>query len=126
MVWLESDDLGMVKQGDVIKSIYRALTVFGVAHHVDRNGNWRNSQDALLIPAAHSCFQIMQNTNDISVELMPTPGTMIAVTTDGVEHVLLWSKDAVWLSATTGDPIAADSHWDAWRLLAGEVNRVGE
>ena len=124
-VWLGVGDLGTVKKGNVIKSIYRALTVFGLADHVDKNGNWRNLHDALLIPAQATCFQIMQSGDDIAVELMPTPGTMIAVTFDHVEHVLVWSASIGWSYATSGEPVDVDSHWDSWRLLAGKVTRVG-
>ena len=125
-VWLGGDDLGTVKKGDVIKSIYRALTVFGLADHVDKNGNWRNLHDALLIPAQAACFQIMQTGDDIAVELMPTQGTMIAVTFDHIEHVLIWSTSTGWSYATSGEPVDADSHWDSWRVITGQVTRVGD
>ena len=124
-VWLTGDRLGDVKKGDVIKSIYHALTVFGIADHVDTNGDWRNQRNALLIPAYDACFQIMQTDDNIAMELMPIPGTMIAVTLDGVEHVFIWQAALGWSYAATGEPVSMTSRWDSWRLLTGEVNRVG-
>lgn len=125
-VWLTADDLGTVKPGDVIKSIYRALTVFGIADHIDKNGTWRNQRDALLIPAAEACFQIMQTTDNLTMDLMPTTGTMIGATINGVEHVLIWSEPLGWSYAHNGEPVDTTSHWESWRLLAGEVTRVGD
>jgi len=125
-VWLGGDSLGTVKQGDVVKSIYRALTVFGIADHVDKNGDWRNQRDALLIPVEGACFQIMQTTDNLTMDLMPSTGTMIGVTVNGIEHVLIWSDPLGWSYAHTGEPVETTSHWESWRLLAGEVTRVGD
>ena len=122
--WLDVDNLGQVRKGDVIKSIYRALTVFGIADHVDKNGNWRNQRDGLLIPVAEACFQIMQTADNVAMELLPTAGTMIAVTVDGVEQVLIWTAELNWSNADTGEAASTTTRWNSWRLLTGQVNHA--
>lgn len=123
-VWLDVDSLGEVRKGDVVKSIYKALTVFGIADHLDKYGNWRNQRDGLLIPVIDACFQIMQTADNVAIELMPTSGTMIAVTIDAVEYVLVWHALLGWSDAGSGEPINTTTRWDSWRLLSGGVNRV--
>ena len=114
--------MGYIRPGDVIKSIYNGLTVFGVADHIDGSGNWRNAHDGLLVPVDQACWEQITPEVDVFTEMKPERGTMLVVTSNGAEHTILWNgKD--WVNTGDGEPIDVTAEWSRWRVVSGAVRR---
>lgn len=87
----------------------------GIAHHRDRDGDWRAKDEACITLGEGTTLTIRRPTQ----ELPTKPGTVIVVN-DGHEYVEAVVRGVVW--RTREAVLGPDSRWrGVWRMDSGYV-----